>query len=199
MHFFSNFIFATLLFLLTACIPKQSFKNPEITDSPSFGKDFHLEDPDGVVRTIADFRGKVVVMFFGYTYCPDYCPTTLTEIHRAMKVLGPQADKVQVLFVTVDPKRDTASILKQYAPAFDPRFLGLRPKDDADLAKLAKDFKLHYKKVPGTTPSSYLMDHPAGSYAFDPEGHLRLYINHANGSDALAHDLKALLDETAKP
>jgi protein SCO1/2 len=133
-------------------------------------------------------------MFFGYTMCPDVCPTTLTDIHRAMKTLGPQADKVQVLFVTVDPKRDTASMLKQYAQAFDPRFLGLRPKDDTDLAKLAKDFKIQYKKIPGTTPSSYMMAHPAGSYAFDPEGRLRLYINHANGPDALAHDLKALLN-----
>ena len=111
-----------------------------------------------------------------------------------MNVLGPKADKVQVLFVTVDPARDTASILKQYAPTFDPRFLGLRPKDDPDLAKLAKDFKIYYKKVPGTTPGSYTMDHTAGSYAFDPEGHLRLYINHANGPDALAHDLNALLN-----
>ena len=199
MNFSSNFISATLLFLLTACSPEQRFKNVEITDSQSFGKDFHLEDPDGAVRTLADFRGKVVVMFFGYAMCPDVCPTTLTDIHRAIKALGPQADKVQVLFVTVDPKRDTASVLKQYASAFDPRFLGLRPKDDTDLAKLAKDFKIQYKKIPGTTPGSYMMAHPAGSYAFDPEGHLRLYINHANGPDALAHDLKALLNETAKP
>lgn len=194
MNFSSKFLIATFLFLLTACIPKQNFKNVEITDSSSFGQDFHLEDPDGVVRTLANFRGKVVVMFFGYTDCPDFCPTTLAEIHRAMRILGPQADKVQVLFVTVDPARDTALILKQYAPAFDPRFLGLRPKDDTDLAKLAKDFKIYYKKVPGTTPGSYTMDHTAGSYAFDPEGQLRLYINHANGPDALAHDLKALLN-----
>jgi protein SCO1/2 len=194
MNFSSNFIFATLLFLLTACSPEQRFKNVDITDSSSLGKDFHLEDADGVVRTLADFRGKAVVVFFGYTYCPDYCPTTLTEIHRAMNLLGPQADKVQVLFVTFDPARDTASILKQYASAFDPRFLWLRPKDDTDLAKLTKDFKIRYKKVPGTTPGSYTMDHTAGSYAFDPEGHLRLYINHANGPDALAHDLNALIN-----
>jgi protein SCO1/2 len=194
MKFSSHFVFATLLFLLTACTPTQNFKNVDITDSPSYGKDFHLEDPDGAVRTLVDFRGKVVVMFFGYTMCPDYCPTTLAGMHRAMNILGPQADKVQVLFVTIDPARDTDSILKQYAPTFDPRFLGLRPKDDTDLAKLTKDFKIRYKKVPGTTPGSYTMDHTAGSYAFDPEGHLRLYINHENGPDALAHDLKALLN-----
>ncbi len=194
MKFSHNIFFATLLLLLSACIPTQKFKNVDITDRSSFGKDFQLEDPDGVVRKLADFRGKVVVLFFGYTQCPDFCPTTLTEMHRTMDVLGPQADKVQVIFATVDPARDTASILKQYAPTFDPRFLGLRPKDETALAKLAKDFKIHYKKVPGTTPGSYLMDHTAGSYAFDPEGHLRLYINHANGPDALAHDLKALLN-----
>lgn len=194
MKFSYNIFFATFLFLLSGCMPKQDFNNVDITDRSSFGKDFHLEDHDGVVRTLADFRGKAVVMFFGYTMCPDICPTTLTEIHRAMTVLGPQADKVQVLFVTVDPTRDTASILKQYAHAFDPRFLGLRPKDNTELAKLAKDFKIHYKKIPGTTPGSYMMAHPAGSYAFDPEGHLRLYINHANGPDALAYDLKALLN-----
>jgi protein SCO1/2 len=158
-----------------------------------------LLDPDGKVRTLADFKGKVVVMFFGYTQCPDVCPTTLTEMQQAMALLGPKSDKVQVLFVTFDPARDTASILKQYASAFDPRFLWLRPKDDTDLAKLAKDFKIRYKKVPGTTPGSYMMDHTVGSYAFDPEGNLRLYINHANGPDALAHDLKVLLNETAKP
>ena len=194
MNLATKLLFATLLLSLTACVQKQNFKNVDITKNSSYGKDFKLQDPDGTVRTLADFRGKVVVMFFGYTGCPDFCPTTLTEIHRAVNLLGPKADKVQVLFVTVDPARDTASILKQYAPTFDPRFLGLRPKDDPDLAKLAKDFKIYYKKVPGTTPGSYTMDHTAGSYAFDPEGHLRLYINHANGSDALAHDLNALLN-----
>jgi protein SCO1/2 len=194
MNISSKLIFATLLLSLTACVQKKNFKNIDIADNPSYGKGFNLQDPDGAIRTLADFRGKVVVMFFGYTGCPDFCPTTLTEIHRAMNILGPKADKVQVLFVTVDPARDTASILKQYAPTFDPRFLGLRPKDDPDLAKLAKDFKIHYKKVPGTTPGSYTMDHTAGSYAFDPEGHLRLYINHANGPDALAHDLNALIN-----
>jgi protein SCO1/2 len=194
MNLATKLLFATLLLSLTACVQKQNFKNVDITKNSSYGKDFKLQDPDGTVRTLADFRGKVVVMFFGYTGCPDFCPTTLTEIHRAVNLLGPKADKVQVLFVTVDPARDTASILKQYAPTFDPRFLGLRPKDDPDLAKLAKDFKIYYKKVPGTTPGSYTMDHTAGSYAFDPEGHLRLYINHANGPDALAHDLNALLN-----
>jgi protein SCO1 len=184
----------TFLFLgLAACSPKPEFKNIDITGGTAFGKDFSLLDSDGKVRTLADFKGKVVVMFFGYTQCPDICPTTLTEMQQVMTLLGPQADKVQVLFVTVDPARDTAAILKQYVPAFDSRFLGLRPADDAALEKVTKDFKIYYKKVPGSGPGSYTMDHTAGSYAFDPEGRLRLYIKHAQGPETLAHDLKELL------
>jgi protein SCO1 len=184
---------ASLLLVLTACSPKPEFKNIDITGSTALGKDFSLVDPDGKMRTLADFKGKVVVMFFGYTQCPDICPTTLTEMKQVMTILGPQSDKVQVLFVTIDPARDTAAILKQYVPAFDPHFLGLRPADDAALDKVAKDFKIYYKKVPGTSPGSYTMDHTAGSYAFDPEGHLRLYIKHAQGPETLAQDLKELL------
>ena len=191
--FFRHFFIALLLIGLSACSPKPEFKNIDITGSTAFGKDFSLIDPDGKARTLADFKGKVVVMFFGYTQCPDICPTTLTEMQQVMTLLGPQSDKVQVLFVTVDPERDTAAILKQYVPSFDPRFLGLRPADEAALEKVAKDFKIYYKKVPGTSPGSYTMDHTAGSYAFDPQGRLRLYIKHAQGPEALAHDLKELL------
>ena len=191
--FFRHFFIALLLIGLTACSPKPEFKNIDITGSTAFGKDFSLIDPDAKVRTLADFKGKVVVMFFGYTQCPDICPTTLTEMQQVMTLLGPQSDKVQVLFVTVDPERDTAAILKQYVPSFDPRFLGLRPADEAALEKVAKDFKIYYKKVPGTSPGSYTMDHTAGSYAFDPQGRLRLYIKHAQGPETLAHDLKELL------
>ena len=182
-----------LLLILTACSPKPEFKNIDITGGTAFGKDFSLVDPDVKVRTLADFKGKVVMMFFGYTQCPDVCPTTLTEMQQVMTILGPQSDKVQVLFVTVDPQRDTAAILKQYVPAFDPRFLGLSPADDAALEKVAKDFKIYYKKVPGVSSGSYTMDHTAGSYAFDPDGRLRLYIKHAQGPETLAHDLKELL------
>jgi protein SCO1/2 len=182
-----------LLLILTACSPKPEFKNIDITGGTAFGKDFSLVDPDGKVRTLADFKGKVVMMFFGYTQCPDVCPTTLTEMQQVMTILGPQSDKVQVLFVTVDPQRDTAAILKQYVPAFDPRFLGLSPADDAALEKVAKDFKIYYKQVPGVSSGSYTMDHTAGSYAFDPDGRLRLYIKHAQGPETLAHDLKELL------
>jgi protein SCO1/2 len=191
--FLRAFCIAASLLILTACSPKPEFKNIDITGSTAFGKDFSLVDPDGKVRTLADFKGKVVVMFFGYTQCPDVCPTTLTEMQQVMTILGPKSDKVQVLFVTVDPQRDTAAILKQYVPAFDPRFLGLRPEDDVALEKVTKDFKIYYKKVPGVSPGSYTIDHTAGSYAFDPDGRLRLYIKHAQGPETLAHDLKELL------
>ena len=184
-----------LAFALLGCSPKASFTNVDITGSTAFGKDFSLLDPDGKTRTLEDFRGKVVVMFFGYTQCPDVCPTTLTEMEQAMNLLGPQSNQVQVLFVTVDPQRDTAAILKQYVPAFDPRFLGLRPADDAALEKVTKDFKIYYKKVPGSSPGSYTIDHTAGSYAFDRNGQLRLFIKHAQGPQTLAQDLKELLKQ----
>jgi len=184
-----------LAFALLGCSPKASFTNVDITGSTAFGKDFSLLDPDGKTRTLEDFKGKVVVMFFGYTQCPDVCPTTLTEMEQAMNLLGPQSNQVQVLFVTVDPQRDTAAILKQYVPAFDPRFLGLRPADDAALDKVTKDFKIYYKKVPGSSPGSYTIDHTAGSYAFDRNGQLRLFIKHAQGPQTLAQDLKELLKQ----
>jgi protein SCO1/2 len=193
LNLFRTSCVVALLVILAACSPKPEFKNIDITGSTAFGKDFSLLDPDGKVRTLADFKGKVVLMFFGYTQCPDVCPTTLTEMQQVMTLLGPQADKVQVLFVTVDPARDTDAILKQYVPAFDPRFLGLRPADETALEKVTKDFKIYYKKVPGSSPGSYTIDHTAGSYAFDPEGRLRLYIKHAQGPETLAHDLKELL------
>jgi protein SCO1/2 len=188
-----GFIVTVMTMMLVACSPKPEFKNVDITGSTAFGKDFSLINPDGKVRTLADFKGKAVVMFFGYTQCPDVCPTTLTEMQQVMTLLGPKSDKVQVLFVTVDPDRDTAAILKQYVPSFDSRFLGLRPADEAALEKVTKDFKIYYKKVPGNSPGSYTMDHSAGSYAFDQEGRLRLYIKHAQGPETLAHDLKELL------
>ena len=193
MNFIRSFLVVTLFIVLAACSQKPEFKNVDITGSTAFGKEFSLIDPDGKTRTLADFKGKVVVMFFGYTQCPDVCPTTLTEMQQVMTLMGPQADKVQVLFVTVDPERDTAAVLKQYVPAFDPHFLGLRAANQVALEQVTKDFKIYYKKVPGSSPGSYTMDYTAGSYAFDPDGHLRLYIKHAQGPETLAHDLKELL------
>ena len=170
------------------------FQASDVTGS-TFGREISLTDQNGKPRTLGDFRGKAVVVFFGYTQCPDVCPTTLAMLADAMKQLGADADRVQVLFVTVDPERDTAELLAKYVPAFDARFLGLRGDDDAT-ARTAKEFKVIYQKQPGTTPGSYSMDHSAGLYVFDPQGRLRLYVNHAQGADVVAHDLRALLAES---
>jgi protein SCO1/2 len=186
-------LLSLLIVGILGCSPKPSFKNVDITGSTAFGNNFSLLDANGNKKTMADYKGKVVVVFFGFTQCPDVCPTTLTEMDEALKLLGPKADKVQVIFITVDPERDTASVLAQYVPAFNPRFVGLRPADEAGLEKVAKDFRIYYKKVPGSKPGSYTMDHSAGSYVFDQNGQLRLYIKHAQGPEVLAHDLKNIL------
>jgi len=186
---FAAILAALLLVACEAGGPK--FRASDVTGA-SFGRDFALQDPDGRQRTLADFRGKAVVVFFGYTQCPDVCPTTLAALAEAMKKLGNDADRVQVLFITVDPERDTPALLKQYVPAFDPRFLGLRGDADAT-ARTAKEFKVLYEKVPGTTPGSYTMDHSAGSFVFDPQGRLRLYVAHGQDADVFAHDLRELL------
>ena len=188
--------FAVLLAALAGCSPSSpKFQSSDITGS-SFGHDFALTDFNGKARTLEDFRGKVVVMFFGYTHCPDVCPTTLAELAETMKRLGADADKVQVLFVTVDPARDTPELLAQYVPAFDKRFLGLRGDADA-LAKTASEYKVIYQKQPGTAPGSYSMDHSAGTYIYDPKGRLRLYVSYGLGTDVFVHDIKALLDDSA--
>lgn len=170
---------------------KSAFKNTDVTGL-DYGKDFALNDHTGKLRTLADFKGKAVVVFFGYTHCPDVCPTTLAEMASVMQQLGPLADKVQVLFVSVDPERDTPELLSNYVPAFDSRFLGL-VGDKAATEKVAKEFKVFYQKVPGKEPGSYTMDHTAGSYVFDPQGRLRLFVRHGQGAEPIAHDLKLLL------
>jgi protein SCO1/2 len=168
-----------------------SFQNTDVTGL-QYAQDFALTDHTGKPRTLADFKGKVVVMFFGYTQCPDVCPTTMAELAGVMKELGPLADQVQVLFVTVDPERDTQALLAQYVPAFDPRFLGLYG-DAAATASVAKEFKVFYAKVPGKAPGSYSMDHTAGSYVFDKNGKVRLFLRHGQGAAPIVHDLRQLL------
>ena len=169
------------------------FKNTDITGA-DYGKDFTLTDHTGRTRTLADFRGKVVVVFFGYTRCPDVCPTTLADLKSAKEQLGEDGKRVQVLFVTVDPERDTPQLLAKYVPAFDPSFLGLYG-DAAATARVAREFKVFYQKAPGRTPDSYTMDHTAGSYVFDPQGRLRLLARQGNVPNLVA-DLRTLL--TAK-
>ena len=180
--------------LLAGCnggAPK--FKNTDIT-GVGYGKALSLTDQNGKPRTLADFRGKVVVLFFGYTHCPDVCPTTLAELSKVMKVLGPDADRVQVLFVTVDPERDTPAVLARYVAAFDPRFLGLYG-DAAATRGAAKEFKVFYEKHQGTVPGEYSMDHSAGTYVIDSKGRLRLFVGYGKAGADLAHDIRTLLKE----
>jgi protein SCO1/2 len=182
--------------LMAGCSkPAPSFDNVDITGNTQFGSDFSLPDASGKTRTMADFKGKVVVLFFGYTHCPDVCPTTMAELSQALQQLGPDnAKRVQVLFVTVDPERDTPQLMAQYVPAFNPSFIGLRPASEAQLVKVTKDFRVYYAKVPGKTPDSYTMDHTAASYVFDPEGKLRLFARDGQGAAPWVHDIKLLLE-----
>jgi len=185
------FLFSLFL-ILGGCDSKPPFVSSDISYA-DFGKDFALTDHHGQPRTLADFRGKAVVMFFGYTQCPDVCPTTMSAMSEVMKQLGPDAAKVQVLFVSVDPERDTPELLAQYVPAFNPSFLGLY-SDPQTTAKTAQDFHIFYKKQPGSTPNTYTVDHTAGSYAYDPQGKLRLYIKYGENPAVIAKDLKLLID-----
>jgi protein SCO1/2 len=186
-----SFCVAVVLAACDPSAPKLEFKNTDLTGL-DYARDFALQDHHGKPRTLADFKGKLVLMFFGYTQCPDVCPTTMAEMAQVMKQLGPQADQVQVLFVTVDPQRDTQALLAEYVPAFDPRFLGLYG-NDAATAKVAKEFKVFYAKVEGSEPGTYTVDHTAGTYVFDRNGKIRLFIRNGQGVPAIVHDLKLLL------
>lgn len=177
---------------LAGCTEKtEPFVNTDITGI-EYARDFKLTDHNGTPRTLADFKGKAVLVFFGYTQCPDVCPTTMAEMAAVMQKLGKDADRLQVLFITLDPDRDTQALLSQYVPAFDKRFLGLRG-DAAATAKVAKDFKVFYQKVPGKDPANYTIDHTAGSYVFDPQGRTRLFVRHGQGPEPIVHDIKLLL------
>jgi protein SCO1/2 len=177
---------------LAACTEsKPSFNAVDITGA-DYAKDFSLTDAEGRVRKMADFKGKAVVLFFGYAQCPDVCPTTMSEMAQVKQQLGADGDKLQVLFVTVDPARDTPEVMKAYMGAFDPSFVALIPTPD-QLAAMTKDFKVYYKKVDGKTPTSYSMDHSAASYIYDPQGRLRLYARYGAGVPAMVSDIKALL------
>jgi protein SCO1/2 len=189
---FRTLLAAAALALVAGCAPEApSFKGADVTGA-SFGRDFALTGHDGKPRTLADFRGKAVVVFFGFTQCPDVCPTALSTLAEAMRRLGPDAARVQGLFVTIDPERDTADLLSRYVPAFHPSFLGLYGDAEAT-ARVAKEFKVIYQKVPGQTPDTYTMDHSAGMFVFDPQGRLRVFESHGLGAEALAHDLREVL------
>lgn len=173
--------------------PKASFNAVDMTGA-DYAKDFALSDADGKVRTLADFKGKVVVLFFGYAQCPDVCPTTMTEMAQVRQQLGADGDKLQVIFVTVDPERDTPTVMKAYADAFDPSFIALIPTPE-QLTAMAKDFKFYFKKVDGSTPTSYTMDHSAASYVYDPQGRLRLYARYGAGVAPMVADVRTLIGQ----
>ena len=180
-------------FGLAACSEKApSFTSIDITGA-DYARDFSLPDHNGQQRSVKDFAGKVVVVFFGYTQCPDVCPTSMSELAEIRKLLGPDGDKLQGIFITVDPDRDSAEVLKAYMANFDPSFLALRPTSPDQLAALAKDFKAYYKKVDGRTPTSYTMDHSAGSYVYDTKGRIRLFTRYGSGAKPLAEDIRQLL------
>lgn len=174
---------------------RPSFKSIDITGA-DYASGFSLPDPDGRVRSLADFKGKVVVVFFGYTQCPDVCPTTMAELAEVKRSLGPDGARVQGVFITVDPERDTAQLLKAYVANFGPDQVGLRGSPE-QIQALARHFKVFYAKKPGKTDDSYTIDHTAASYVFDTQGRIRLFTRYGSGAKALADDLKQLLAEAA--
>ena len=183
---------ATVLF--SACSEKKvEFRGIDVTGA-EYARDLPLTDHNGQQRSLKDFAGKVVVVFFGFTQCPDVCPTSMQELAEVKRSLGADGDRLQGIFVTVDPERDTAEVLKAYMGNFDPSFLALRGSPE-QLAAVAKDFKIYYKKVEGKTPTSYTMDHSAASYIYDTKGNLRLYARYGSGAEALLSDIRLLLKQ----
>jgi protein SCO1 len=177
---------------LSGCAEKKpEFRSVDITGA-DYALDFALPDVNGQTKTLADFKGKAVVLFFGFAQCPDVCPTTMAEIASVKKSLGKDGEKVTAVFVSVDPERDTPQVLKAYMESFDPSFTALRGTPE-QTAALAKYFKIYYKKVEGKTPTSYTIDHTAASFVYDSQGKLRLYTRYGMGAQALAEDLKILL------
>lgn len=178
----------------SACTPKgPKFQGVDLTGA-EYARDLPLTDQYGKPRSLKDFAGKVVVVFFGYTQCPDVCPTSMSELAEVKRSLGAEGDRLQGIFVTVDPERDTPDMLKAYMANFDPSFIALRGTPE-QLAAVAKDFKIYYKRVDGQTPTSYTMDHSAGSYVYDTKGRLRVYHRYGSGAQSLTADVRALLDE----
>lgn len=188
------FAWAMLALALAGCGAQgEKFEGVDLT-GVSWGKDFQLQDPDGRVRSLADFRGKVVAVFFGFVQCPDACPTALARALEAKKRLGADGERLQVVFITVDPERDSAELLRQYTAAFDPTFLGLRGTPD-QTRRVANEFKVFYEKV--ATGSSYTVNHSTMTYLFDPQGRLRVGLSHALGAEQFAHDVRLLLKQAS--
>jgi protein SCO1/2 len=180
---------------LAGCSRKEkvSFQGVDVTGA-EYARDFSLPDANGQLRTLKDFAGKVVVVFFGYTQCPDVCPTTLQELAEVKQLLGADGERLQAIFVSLDPERDTPEMLKAYMGNFDPSFVALRGTPEQTVA-IAKDFKIFFKKVEGQTPKTYTLDHSAGSYVYDPAGRLRVYERYGSGPQVLVSDVRTLLAE----
>ncbi len=183
---------------LAACDRSPSgpgFQSTDITGA-ELGRSLTLTDHEGRERSLEDFKGKVLVVFFGFTHCPDVCPTTLAELAQARSKLGAQAERVQVAMVTVDPERDTPEVLKQYVTALDPTFVGLTGSAE-DIARTAREFKVFYQKSEGSIPGSYSVDHSSGTFVFDPQGRIRLLVPYGSGVDVFVHDIGRLLEASA--
>ena len=176
---------------LAGCQPKPQFQSIDLTDA-KYARGFELPDAEGKVRSLQDFRGKLVVVFFGYTQCPDVCPTALSQLAEVRRQLGADGDKLQGIFITVDPERDTPEVLKAYMANFDPSFVALRPSAE-QLPQVMQEYKAYYKKVEGKTPGAYTMDHSAASFIYDTQGRLRLYLRPGAGPQVLLEDLRLLL------
>ena len=180
--------------LFSACSPAApKFTAIDITGA-DYAKNFSLPDHNGKVRTLQDFQGKIVMMFFGYTQCPDVCPTSMSEMAEIKKLLGPDGDRLQGIFVSVDPDRDKPEMLKAYMENFDPSFLALVTTPEKT-KEVAKEYKVYYKKVDGPTETSYTVDHTAGSYVYDTTGKLRLFTRYGTKPELTAADLKILLSQ----
>lgn len=182
-----------VVFFLAGCgnTANPTFLSTDITNV-NFGRELKLPGPAGEARTLADFKGKAIVLFFGYTQCPDICPATMGKLASVMQRLGSDAARVQVLFVTLDPERDTPAVLREYLAAFNPTFIGLAGDAQAT-REVANEFKIVYQKMSGDTPDHHVMEHSAGTYIFDPQGRLRLYVSSEKGEDIFVHDIAQLL------
>ena len=189
----SRILSAALLCLLVAACSRapDEFRNTDLTGA-TFARQFTLIDHNAQIRTLGDFKGKVVVIFFGYTSCPDICPTTLSRLAEVMKALGPEAEKVQVLFVSVDPERDTAERLKDFVPWFYPSFLGLRG-DAAQTRAVSEEFRIFSSRRDVGSQLGYVLDHSSGAYVFDPAGRLRLYVRDTASVEDIVADIRQLL------
>ena len=179
---------------VVATKPAASFRGADITGA-DYAKTLSMPDMNGQPRTLGDFKGKVTVVFFGYTQCPDVCPTTMAELAQVKKALGADGDKLQAVFVSIDPERDTPEILKSYMASFDPNFVALRGTL-AQTQATAKEFKVYFAKVPGKAEGSYTMDHSAGAFVFDAKGNVRLFERYGAGPEGLTADVKALIAQS---